>query len=46
MRRPWLALALMLPWIIPGPFGSACDPDRGGCSRLYPMAQFALEKVL
>lgn len=44
-RRPWLALALTLPWILPGPFGSGCDKDRGGCHRLYPMAQFALEKV-
>jgi hypothetical protein len=43
--RPWLVAALTLPWFLLGPFGSACDPDRGGCVRAFPMAQFVLERI-
>lgn len=42
--RPRLALALTLPWIVLGPFGSACDPTVG-CLRAFPMAQFVLERL-
>lgn len=47
-KRPWLAAALTLPWILLGPFGSACDPEAEpvGCGRVFPMAQFALERIL
>lgn len=42
--RPRLALALTLPWIVLGPFGSACDPSVG-CLRAFPMSQFVLERL-
>lgn len=42
--RPRVALALTLPWIVFGPFGSACMSDIG-CQRAFPMAQFALERL-
>ena len=44
-ERPWLVAALTLPWFVLGPFGSACDPDRGGCVRAFPMSQFILERL-
>lgn len=44
-KRPWLVAALTLPWMLLGPFGSACDPDRGGCVRAFPMSQFVLERL-
>lgn len=43
-RHPRLTLTLTLPWIVFGPFGSACMSDVG-CQRAFPMAQFALERL-
>lgn len=42
--RPRLALVLTLPWIVFGPFGSACMSTLG-CQRAFPMAQFVLERL-
>ena len=42
--RPRLALAITLPWIVFGPFGSPCMSDVG-CLRAFPMAQFAVERL-
>ncbi len=43
--RPRLALALTLPWVLVGPFGSPCDAGAG-CFRPFPMQQFVAERVL
>lgn len=43
-QRPGLAAALLLPWVLVGPFGSPCDPFIG-CERPLPMFQFALERI-
>jgi hypothetical protein len=45
VARPRLALALTLPWVLVGPFGSPCDATAG-CFRPFPMQQFVAERLV
>lgn len=44
VTRPRHAGLMTLPWVVLGPFGATCDPTLG-CLRVFPMFQFALERI-